>query len=145
MNTLMPGGPNDPQPMVHYPNLPVPYCFMTPEQLAAMHMINQPQPSMPPPPPPAAPEPSLPFLNEPEIQPDLDSVSNPEVDASLTRKRAQPASNGDEADDEALATSVKRWSKKKKVKGGEEEKVLSMPQGGLSRPQKDIRKELQVR
>lgn len=140
MNTLMPGGPSD-QPIVHFPNLPVPWCYMTFEQLAAMNNVVQPSMSLPPPP---IPEPPLLLPNEPEIQPDLDSTSGTISDVSLMHKHIHPEASGDEADSEEPSRPVKRQNRKKKHHGGEDEKVLSMPKGQLMEPQKGVRKELQV-
>lgn len=144
MNALMPGGPNDPAPILHFPNLPIPWCYMTPQQLAAMNTITpQAQPSIPGP-YHSIPDPRSSFPG-PQIQMDLDPELGSVSDVSLTRKRIQPETSVDDADDEeSIPKPAKKRSKKKKVKGGEMEMVLSKAQSTLSEPQKQIRKELQV-
>ena len=97
------------------------------------------QPSMSPPPPPI-PEPPLPLPNEPEIQPDFGLTTDTILDASLTHKCIQPEVSGDKADSKEPPRPVNRWNKKKKVHGGADEKVLSMPKGQLMELQKGFRK-----
>ena len=80
------------------------------------------------------PHPSFPG---PQIQMDLNPELGSVLDTSLMCKHIQPETSIDDTDDdESILKPAKKRSKKKKVKGGEMEMVLSKAQSTLSEPQK---------
>ena len=139
-----PGGPADPKPVVHFPNLPFPYSLMTPQQLSQMYPIS-----------------SAGFPPVPAIQPDLEparQIQQVEVrteqvaktlkvrKSRLREESGKEASEGSDADNEGdneepPAKKVRRSRGAKKVTS---EKILSLAVGSLKMKQRDVWKELQV-